>query len=57
MYSQMLSKVKIRKEKESDYQKLYNRWTKVRNKEDKSSQLKSQEIEAELADKYSEKTE
>ena len=47
-------KVKIRKEKPTEYEKLYMQWTDIRNKVDKTSQEKSKIIENELADKYSE---
>ena len=49
-----LKKVKIRKERKSEYQELYTKWTHVRNKEDEVSIRRSKEIESELADKYSE---
>ena len=44
-------KVKIRKDKQSEYQKLYNKWTSLRNKEDENSQRRSKEIKSELSEK------
>ena len=48
-------KVKIRKEKESEYEFLYKRWMDVRYKDDETSKEQSKDIENELAEKYSEK--
>ena len=47
-------KVKICKDKVTDYEKLYKLWKELRVKEDNISQKEAQEIETRLADKYAE---
>ena len=47
------SKVKVRKDKQSDYDKLYTKWMDVRFKEDDKSKSMSTDIENELSNKYS----
>ena len=45
-------KIKIKKDRESDYEKLYKEWTDMKNKEDTGSKEKAKVMEADIAEKY-----
>ena len=48
-------KVKVSNSKQTEYEKLYDRWVKTKEKDDINSKNKADELEQELADKYADK--